>query len=96
MRICQGLPKLCPAYAPQLATDGVGYKFTPVLLPPVTPLSGCFELPGGVHPARPVTFSAAAHLWWSRSMPEWLTLGLIVVGYIVLMGWVLPRLGVPT
>jgi hypothetical protein len=29
-------------------------------------------------------------------MPEWLTLGLIVLGYIVLMGWVLPRLGVPT
>lgn len=29
-------------------------------------------------------------------MPEWLTLGLILLGYIVLMGWVLPRLGVPT
>jgi hypothetical protein len=29
-------------------------------------------------------------------MPEWLIAVLLVVGYIVLMRWVLPRFGVPT
>ncbi len=29
-------------------------------------------------------------------MPEWLILPLIIIGYIVLMKYVLPRLGVPT
>lgn len=29
-------------------------------------------------------------------MPEWLILPLIFVGYVVLMKYVLPRLGVPT
>jgi len=29
-------------------------------------------------------------------MPDWLTVILIPVGYLVLMRWVLPRLGVPT
>jgi hypothetical protein len=29
-------------------------------------------------------------------MPEWLILPLIIIGYIVLMKFVLPRLGVPT
>ncbi len=29
-------------------------------------------------------------------MPEWLWLVLFFVAYIVLMRWVLPRLGVPT
>jgi hypothetical protein len=29
-------------------------------------------------------------------MPEWLPILLIFVAYIVVMRWVLPRLGVPT
>jgi len=29
-------------------------------------------------------------------MPEWLILPLIIIGYIILMKFVLPRLGVPT
>lgn len=29
-------------------------------------------------------------------MPEWLLILLVVGGYVVLMRWVLPRLGVPT
>lgn len=29
-------------------------------------------------------------------MPEWLIVTLVVAGYIILMRWVLPRLGVPT
>lgn len=29
-------------------------------------------------------------------MPEWLLLPLIFIGYVVLMKYVLPRLGVPT
>jgi hypothetical protein len=29
-------------------------------------------------------------------MPEWATFVLIMAGYVVLMKWVLPRLGVPT
>jgi hypothetical protein len=29
-------------------------------------------------------------------MPEWVTFTLILVGYLALMKWVLPRLGVPT
>jgi len=29
-------------------------------------------------------------------MPEWLILPLIIIGYIVLMKFVLPRRGVPT
>ena len=29
-------------------------------------------------------------------MPDWLEFILFVVGYIVLMRWVLPRFGVPT
>jgi len=29
-------------------------------------------------------------------MPEWLIAVLLVLGYIVLMRWVLPRFGVPT
>ncbi len=29
-------------------------------------------------------------------MPEWLGLILFLVAYVVLMRWVLPRLGVPT
>ncbi len=29
-------------------------------------------------------------------MPEWLILPLIIIGYIVLMKFVLPRLGMPT
>jgi len=29
-------------------------------------------------------------------MPEWLIVPLIIIGYIVLMKYVLPRLGVPT
>jgi hypothetical protein len=29
-------------------------------------------------------------------MPEWIVPVAIVLGYIVLMKWVLPRLGVPT
>ena len=29
-------------------------------------------------------------------MPEWLVMLLVVGGYVVLMRWVLPRLGVPT
>ncbi len=29
-------------------------------------------------------------------MPEWLILPLIIFGYIILMKYVLPRLGVPT
>ncbi len=29
-------------------------------------------------------------------MPEWLILPLIIIGYIALMKFVLPRLGVPT
>ena len=29
-------------------------------------------------------------------MPEWMTIGLAVLAYVVLMRWVLPRLGVQT
>ncbi len=29
-------------------------------------------------------------------MPEWLELVLFFVGYIVVMRWILPRLGMPT
>lgn len=29
-------------------------------------------------------------------MPEWLTMVLFIGGYIAVMKWVLPRLGVPT
>ena len=29
-------------------------------------------------------------------MPDWLVLALIFVGYVLLMKWVLPKLGVPT
>ncbi len=29
-------------------------------------------------------------------MPEWANLLLFVLGYVVLMKWVLPRFGVPT
>ncbi len=29
-------------------------------------------------------------------MPEWLILLLMIIGYVVLMKFVLPRLGVPT
>jgi hypothetical protein len=29
-------------------------------------------------------------------MPEWLAIPLVIAGYIVVMKWVLPRLGVPT
>jgi hypothetical protein len=29
-------------------------------------------------------------------MPEWVTFALMLVGYLALMKWVLPRLGVPT
>lgn len=29
-------------------------------------------------------------------MPEWITVPLLLVGYVVLMRWVLPKLGVPT
>ena len=29
-------------------------------------------------------------------MPEWLIAVLLVIGYVVLMRWVLPRFGVPT
>jgi hypothetical protein len=29
-------------------------------------------------------------------MPEWATLALMFFGYLALMKWVLPRLGVPT
>lgn len=29
-------------------------------------------------------------------MPEWASLLLFVLGYVVLMKWVLPRFGVPT
>lgn len=29
-------------------------------------------------------------------MPEWMKIGLAVLAYIVLMRWVLPRLGVQT
>lgn len=29
-------------------------------------------------------------------MPEWLTMILFLGGYIALMKWVLPRMGVPT
>lgn len=29
-------------------------------------------------------------------MPEWLEIVLFTAGYIALVGWVLPRLGVPT
>jgi hypothetical protein len=29
-------------------------------------------------------------------MPEWLIALLLVIGYVVLMRWVLPRFGVPT
>ncbi len=29
-------------------------------------------------------------------MPEWMTVLLLVAGYIAIMRWVLPRLGVPT
>ena len=29
-------------------------------------------------------------------MPEWLIVALFFVGYLVLMKWVLPKLGVPT
>ncbi len=29
-------------------------------------------------------------------MPEWMILGLVIIGYVVLMRGVLPGLGVPT
>ena len=29
-------------------------------------------------------------------MPLWLSLVLLIVGYVVVMRWILPRLGVPT
>jgi hypothetical protein len=29
-------------------------------------------------------------------MPEWLIYALVLVGYFVVMKWVLPRFGVPT
>ncbi len=29
-------------------------------------------------------------------MPEWLVAVLFIVGYLILMRWVLPRFGVPT
>ena len=29
-------------------------------------------------------------------MPEWLSVLLFVLGYVVLMKWVLPRFGIPT
>jgi hypothetical protein len=29
-------------------------------------------------------------------MPEWLPIVLLLAGYVVLMRWILPRLGVPT
>jgi hypothetical protein len=29
-------------------------------------------------------------------MPEWITVLLVLVAYLVLMKWLLPRLGVPT
>lgn len=29
-------------------------------------------------------------------MPEWLPIVLVAVGYISIMKWVLPRLGIPT
>jgi hypothetical protein len=29
-------------------------------------------------------------------MPEWLTIVVVFLAYIVVMRWVLPRLGVPT
>jgi hypothetical protein len=29
-------------------------------------------------------------------MPDWLVMALVFVGYVVLMKWVLPKLGVPT
>ena len=29
-------------------------------------------------------------------MPDWLLLPLIIIGYVILMKYVLPRLGVPT
>lgn len=29
-------------------------------------------------------------------MPKWLILLLVLAGYVVLMKWILPRLGVPT
>lgn len=30
------------------------------------------------------------------NMPEWINIGLLVLAYIVVMRWVLPRLGVTT
>jgi len=29
-------------------------------------------------------------------MPEWITLLAVLIGYLVLMKWVLPKFGVPT
>lgn len=29
-------------------------------------------------------------------MPEWLTIAVLLLAYVVAMRWVLPRLGVPT
>ncbi len=29
-------------------------------------------------------------------MPDWVVLMLVVAGWLVLQGWLLPRLGVPT
>jgi len=29
-------------------------------------------------------------------MPDWLVIPLVFVGYLVLMKWLLPKLGVPT
>lgn len=29
-------------------------------------------------------------------MPEWIIIALLAVGYLLLIKWVLPRLGVPT
>ena len=29
-------------------------------------------------------------------MPEWITMVAVLIGYLVLMKWVLPKFGVPT
>ncbi|MEZ5354266.1 MAG: hypothetical protein R2762_16635 [Bryobacteraceae bacterium] len=41
-----------------------------------------------------VTFGPQPASVWV--MPEWLTMILLLAGYVVVMRWVLPRLGVPT
>ena len=38
----------------------------------------------------------AAFCVYSSRMPEWLPIVLVAVGYIAIMKWVLPRLGIPT